>query len=77
MWPPKDADCPNDRRTLYICSEGGDIGCGAITVLVESDAETFTWKEFGYENNYEPGVSYERLRDLGPYVFFETNTLAN
>ena len=65
----QDADCPNDRRTLYVCSECGDIRCGAITVLVESDAETFTGKEFGYENNYEPGVSQEKLKDLGPFVF--------
>jgi len=65
----QDTDCPNDRRTLYVCSESGDIGCGAITVLVESAAETFTWKEFSYENNDEPGASHERLRDLGPFVF--------
>ena len=65
----QDPDCPNDRRTLYVCSECSDIGCGAITVLVESDAETFTGKQFGYENNYEPGVSHEKLKDLGPFVF--------
>jgi hypothetical protein len=63
------ADCPNDRRTLYVCSECGDIGCAAITVRVESAAETFTWKEFGYENSYEPGVSHEEFTDLGPFVF--------
>ena len=63
------ADCPNDRRTLYVCPECGDIGCAAITVRVESAAETFAWKEFGYENNYEPGVSHEKFKDLGPFVF--------
>jgi hypothetical protein len=36
---------------------------------VESAAETFTWKEFGYENNHEPGVSDEKFKDLGPFVF--------
>ncbi|MGB2679410.1 MAG: hypothetical protein WAN12_20185 [Candidatus Acidiferrum sp.] len=65
----KDADCPNDRRTLYVCAECGDIGCGAITILVDCDAETVTWREFGYENDYEPSVSHEKLRDLGPFVF--------
>src|ERR1700733_4618126 len=25
---------PNDRRSLFICSESGDIGWGAITALV-------------------------------------------
>jgi hypothetical protein len=65
----QDADGPNDRRTLYVSAECGDIGCGAITVLVGSAAVTFTGKEFGYENNYEPGVSHEKVKDLGPFVF--------
>jgi hypothetical protein len=65
----QDADCPHNRRTLYVCSKCGDIGCAAVTVRVKSAAETFTWKEFGYENNYEPGVSHEKFTDFGPFVF--------
>jgi len=25
------ADLPNDRRSFFVCSECGDLGCGAIT----------------------------------------------
>jgi hypothetical protein len=28
---------PNDRRSLFICSECGGIGCGAITALLVSE----------------------------------------
>jgi hypothetical protein len=46
------ADLPNDRRSLFVCSECGDLGCGAITAVVERQGETITWKAFGYENTY-------------------------
>src|SRR5215207_5900176 len=27
-----------DRTTLYVCPECGDLGCGAVTLLVQSEA---------------------------------------
>ena len=47
------ADLPNERRILYVCPECGDIGCGAITLQVDREGEFVTWRNFGYENNYE------------------------
>jgi len=66
----KDADGPDDRRTLDVCAECRDTGCGAITIVEVFEAGTGTWREFGYEDNYEPGVSFgKNLEDLGPDVF--------
>jgi hypothetical protein len=28
------ADLPNDRRSFFVCSECGDLGCGAITAVI-------------------------------------------
>jgi hypothetical protein len=28
------ADLPNGRRSFFVCSECGDLGCGAITAVV-------------------------------------------
>jgi hypothetical protein len=36
------ADFPNGRRSFFVCSECGDLGCGAITALVEREGETIT-----------------------------------
>jgi hypothetical protein len=66
------ADLPNDRRSLFVCSECGDLGCGAITVVVERRGDTFTWNAFGYENNYEQAVSLDAYNSVGPFTFDAT-----
>src|SRR5579883_2027141 len=51
-----EADLPNGRRSLFVCSECGDLGCGVITISVERAVDTMVWSDFGYENNYENQV---------------------
>jgi hypothetical protein len=63
------ADLPNNRRSLFICSECGDLGCGAITAAMVKEHDTITWKDFGYENNYEDAVLLEKYKSLGPFTF--------
>jgi hypothetical protein len=63
------ADLPADRRSLFICSECGDIGCGAITALVVRDGHSIVWKAFGYENNYEENILLDNYKQIGPFTF--------
>jgi len=60
---------PNDRRSLFICSECGDFGCGAVTALVIREDSSIVWKDFGYENSYEDNVLLDDYRQIGPYSF--------
>lgn len=62
-------DLPNGRRSLFICSECGDIGCGAVTAIVTKVADSFIWEKFGYENNYENHVILDDYLDVGPFTF--------
>ena len=39
---------PGDRRPLFICSECGDIGCGAVTAFLVREGESIVWKDFGF-----------------------------
>jgi hypothetical protein len=56
------ADLENGRIMLYVCPECGDIGCGAIN--------SYTWTEFGYENNYDPQmIDLDSYRAIGPFRF--------
>ncbi len=63
------ADLPNDRRSLFVCSECGDLGCGAITAVVDKKDETITWRNFGYENTYEDKVGLDDYTTVGPFTF--------
>ena len=63
------ADLPNDRRTLYICPECGDIGCGALSVVVERVGNKIIWRDFGFENNYENIIQRTGFEGIGPFTF--------
>jgi hypothetical protein len=60
---------PNDRRSLFICSECGDLGCGAATALVAREGDVIVWKDFGFENNYDANVELNDCKGVGPFVF--------
>ena len=63
------ADLPNGRRSVFVCSECGDLGCGAITAVVDERGGTITWKDFGYENNYEDKIDLDKYGAIGPFTF--------
>lgn len=63
------ADLPNNRRTLYICPECADIGCGAFSLVVERVGNQIIWRDFGFENNYEGMVHTEGFEEVGPIAF--------
>ena len=48
-------DAPDGRVTVYVCAECGDLGCGAITVVIKRDNGAVGWRDWGYQNNYEEG----------------------
>jgi hypothetical protein len=61
------------RVPLYVCAECGDLGCGAITALVERTPDGFVWRDFAFENNYDASITdAESYRAVGPFVFNKT-----
>jgi hypothetical protein len=62
-------DASENRVSLFICPECGDLGCGAITVRIERDDTGIVWRDIGYENNYEPTVDLDSFATLGPFIF--------
>ena len=65
-------DLPSTRVALYVCPECGDLGCGAIGVVVERAGGTVVWRSFAHENNYDGLVHREGYDDLGPFEFAES-----
>lgn len=62
-------DVAHDRTTLYICPECGDLGCGAVTLLIERGPSVIIWKNFGIQNNYDGAVHTEGFENIGPFTF--------
>lgn len=64
------ADLENGRVMLFVCSECGDIGCGAITMQITKTNDEYIWSLFAYENNYDPEMTdYESYKSVGPFSF--------
>ncbi len=63
------ADFPDNRRSLLVCPLCGDIGCGAVSIILHLSDQTVVWQDFGYQNNYEPEIHGEHLKDRGPFEF--------
>jgi hypothetical protein len=63
------SDFPNGRCSVFVCRECGDLGCGAISVHISASDDTVIWKDFGFQNNYECEIRFEKLSDLGPFRF--------
>lgn len=60
---------PGDRRSLFICSECGGIGCGAVTASIVRKGQSIVWKDLGFENNYEENIRLDEYKRIGPYTF--------
>lgn len=63
------ADFPNNRRGLYVCPECADLGCGAISLVIEEIEGRINWRDFGFQNNYEDKISLDEYAKIGPFVF--------
>ncbi len=57
---------------LYVCAECGDLGCGAITALVERTPDGIVWRDFAFENPRRDDADVESYRAVGPLVFNKT-----
>ena len=64
-----EADFPNDRRSLFVCAECGDLGCGAVTLSVRRVGGKVVWSDFGHENTHEERVLRDDYTDVGPFEF--------
>jgi hypothetical protein len=63
-------ESPSGRVPIYICAECGELGCGAITGVLERTSEGFVWRDFVFESGSDLAVvdarSFERV---GPFLF--------
>ncbi|MFN8657394.1 MAG: hypothetical protein U0105_13715 [Candidatus Obscuribacterales bacterium] len=69
LMAPADTGAPT-RCMLFVCSECGDLGCGAITAQVSRRENCYVWSDFRYEN-HDPAMT-EDYAHIGPFFFLAT-----
>jgi hypothetical protein len=65
-------DFPNDRTSIYVCPECGDLECGAVSAVIERVGDDIIWRDFGYQNTYDDTIRFEDYEDVGPFTFNAT-----
>lgn len=58
------ADLPNNRRSLYVCAECGDLECGAVTAVIERSGDKIIWRDFGFQSNADDVTPIRGYRDI-------------
>lgn len=64
----KDSELQTGRIMLLVCRECGDIGCGAITLEVQKNEDSYVWKNFAHENDSFELIETDFL-DIEPKEF--------
>ncbi|MEO8233865.1 MAG: hypothetical protein ABI549_00495 [Flavobacterium sp.] len=64
----KPSELDTGRISLFICRECGDIGCGATTIDIQKNENSYIWKKFAHENNSFELTEFDYL-DVQPKEF--------
>ncbi|MFJ5137090.1 hypothetical protein [Streptomyces sp. NPDC088707] len=57
------------RRVIYSCPDCADLGCGAVTAVVEHDGEDVVWRDFAWQTAPTADPGSEGYPGVGPYRF--------
>ncbi|MCX5229932.1 hypothetical protein [Streptomyces sp. NBC_00233] len=63
------APLPDGRRVIYSCPDCADLGCGAVTAVVEHDGEDVVWRDFAWQTGPTADPAREGYPGVGPYRF--------
>lgn len=62
-----ESDLPEHRYALYVCPECGELGCGAITAVIEKVDDTIIWRDFAFENDYDGEI--QPIDEVDKFIF--------
>ncbi|WP_329284870.1 hypothetical protein [Streptomyces sp. NBC_00691] len=60
---------PGGRRVIYSCPDCEDLGCGAVTAVVEHEGEDVVWRDFAWQTGPTADPAREGYPGVGPYRF--------
>ncbi|MCX2926226.1 oxidoreductase [Streptomyces sp. NEAU-W12] len=63
------APLPSGRYIVYGCPECEDLGCGAVTAVIERDGEDYIWRDFAWQTDEHADLERNGYHGLGPFRF--------
>ncbi|MFF9391071.1 oxidoreductase [Streptomyces griseoluteus] len=60
---------PGGRFVLYGCPECTDLGCGAVTVVIERDGDDYRWRDFAWQTGEHVDLDRDGYHGTGPFHF--------
>ncbi|MFF7639386.1 oxidoreductase [Streptomyces canus] len=64
-----DAPLPNGRHVIYGCPECEDLGCGAVTAVIERDGDDVIWRDFAWQTAPAVDLQLNGYHGIGPFRF--------
>ncbi|WBO62590.1 oxidoreductase [Streptomyces camelliae] len=60
---------PDGRFVLYGCPECEDLGCGAVTAVIERDGDDYVWRDFAWQTDEHADLERDGYPGIGPFRF--------
>ncbi|MER6072806.1 oxidoreductase [Streptomyces sp. NPDC001817] len=60
---------PDGRFVIYGCPECADLGCGAVTAVIERDGEDYIWRDFAWQTDEHADLQLNGYHGIGPFRF--------
>ncbi|KOV61934.1 hypothetical protein [Streptomyces sp. MMG1121] len=60
---------PDGRFVIYGCPECEDLGCGAVTAVIERDGEDYVWRDFAWQTDEHADLELNGYHGIGPFRF--------
>ncbi|MFE5858426.1 oxidoreductase [Streptomyces sp. NPDC056500] len=57
------------RCVIYACPECADLGCGAVTAVIERAGDDVVWRDFAWQTSEHADLEREGYEGLGPFRF--------
>ncbi|MDO0938235.1 oxidoreductase [Streptomyces sp. DG2A-72] len=64
-----DAPLPGGRYVIYGCPECEDLGCGAVTAVIEKEGDDYIWRDFAWQTEEYADLELNGYHGIGPLRF--------
>ncbi|MGP4007103.1 oxidoreductase [Streptomyces sp. 4N124] len=64
-----DAPLPGGRYVIYGCPECEDLGCGAVTAVIEKEGDDYIWRDFAWQTEEYADLELNGYHGIGPFRF--------